>query len=89
MNSDPHKCHVNIDLNFLTNWTWHQNFQPRHLIIIYLHVFPNCICYNMSNATDVTRSITFRAYKFLELQVVDAIGKNPIVGQIAKPHFFL
>jgi hypothetical protein len=43
----------------------------------------------MSKATDVTCSITFRAYKYLELQAVDATGKNPIVGQIAKPNFFV
>jgi hypothetical protein len=43
----------------------------------------------MSNTIDVTRSIRFKAYKYLELQVVDAIGKNPIVGQIVKPHFFV
>lgn len=57
--------------------------------MIYLHVFPNCTCYNMSNAIDVTCSITFRAYKYLELQVVDETRKNPIVGQIEKPHFFV
>jgi hypothetical protein len=43
----------------------------------------------MSNAIDVTCSITFRAYKYLELQVVDETRKNPIVGQIEKPHFFV
>jgi hypothetical protein len=41
----------------------------------------------MSNAIDVTHSIRFKAYKYLELQVVDATGKNPIVGQIVKPIF--